>query len=177
LCSVNHQRLYGFPSLREVKMNMQRMRAATLAAVPLVGCAPATPDLAAEGEALMQQSRDWSDQAASGNMEAVMAGWADDAVMMAPDLPPLEGKAAIRQHVEAAMQVTGVTIRWEPRNVHVASSGDVAYMIEQNVTTANDSAGNVITTHGKVVTVWRKDETGAWKNVVDMWNTAPPPTP
>jgi len=25
--------------------------------------------------------------------------------------------------------------------------------------------------------VWRKDSTGKWKNVIDMWNDAPPPKP
>ena len=50
-------------------------------------------------------------------------------------------------------------------------------MIERNVTTVNDSSGTPITTHGKVVTVWRKDSTGTWKNVIDIWNDAPPPKP
>jgi ketosteroid isomerase-like protein len=57
----------------------------------------------------------------------------------------------------------------------VARSGDLAYMIERNVTSFRDSLGNLITTHGKVVTVWRKDPDGSWRNVVDMWNEAPPP--
>ena len=57
----------------------------------------------------------------------------------------------------------------------VKLSGDLAYMIERNVITVNDSLGNPVTTHGKVVTVWRKAADGSWKNVVDMWNEAPPP--
>jgi len=36
--------------------------------------------------------------------------------------------------------------------------------------------GEKIVTHGKVVTIWRKDSDGQWKNVVDIWNAAPPPT-
>ncbi len=28
-------------------------------------------------------------------------------------------------------------------------------------------------THGKVVTVWSKDASGQWKNVIDMWNDPP----
>ena len=49
-------------------------------------------DVEAEGEALMQLSRDWSDLVATGDMDAIMAGWAEDAVMMPPGTPPLEGR-------------------------------------------------------------------------------------
>ena len=38
-----------------------------------------------------------------------------------------------------------------------------------------DSLGNPVTNHGKGVTVWRKESDGSWKNVVDIWNEAPPP--
>ena len=133
------------------------------------------PDLEAEGQALMKHSRDWSRLAATGNLDSILSGWADDAVMMPPGLPPLEGKAAIKQYVEVALKLPGFTISWEPVSVHVAKSGDMAYMIERNTSTLNDSTGKPVTTYGKVVTVWRKDSTGAWKNVVDMWNDAPPP--
>ena len=89
-------------------------------------------------------------------------------------LPPLRGKAAIRQYVEAAAKLPGFQIRWEPESVSVSRSGDLAYMIERNVTTLNDVQGNAVTTYGKVVTVWRKEADGSWRNVVDMWNEAPP---
>ena len=134
-------------------------------------------DLEAEGRALMQLSREWSNRVATGNLDSIMAGWADDAVMMPPGLPPLVGKPAIQAYVEAGMRLPGFSIKWEPVSVHVAQSGDLAYMIERNVSTVNDSTGKPVTTHGKVVTVWRKDATGAWKNVIDMWNEAPPPKP
>ena len=143
----------------------------------LIGCRQPALDLEAEGQALMQLSREWSNRVTTGNLDSIMTGWADDAVMMAPGLPPLEGKQAIRAYVEAGMQLPGFTIKWEPLAVHVARSGDLAYMIERNVSTVNDSSGRPITTYGKVVTVWRKEATGAWKNVIDMWNEAPPPKP
>jgi ketosteroid isomerase-like protein len=142
----------------------------------LVACRPA-PDLASEREALMQVSRDWSNLVATGNIDSIMTGWADDAIMMAPGLPPLEGKAAIRGYVEAAMRLPGFTIEWEPLAAHVAPSGDFAYLIERNKSTVNDSSGKPITTYGKAVTVWRKNASGEWKNVVDIWNEAPPPKP
>ena len=156
---------------------MRRVIAAItiLSAAAVSACAPPSVDLEAESEALMQISRDWSDLVATGNLDTIMAGWADNAVMMPPGMEALEGKAAIRGYLEAAIQIPGFQISWEPVSVHVASGGDMAYMIERNATVMNDALGNPVTTYGKVVTVWRRDAAGSWKNVVDMWNEAPPP--
>ena len=132
-------------------------------------------DLKAEGDALMKLSRDWCAKVATAPIDDWIDFWAEDAVMMAPGLPPLRGKAAIRQYVETAAQLPGFRIRWEPESVYVSQSADMAYMIERNVTTINDSEGNPVTTYGKVVTVWRKAADGSWRNIVDMWNETPAP--
>ena len=123
----------------------------------------------------MQLSRDWSDIYGTNDMESLIAVFAEDAVVMAPGMPPLEGKVAIREFLEAEAEIPGFEISWEPKSVHVAASGDMAYMIESSVITFDDSLGNPVTAHDKIVTVWRKDAEGNWKNVVDMWNEAPPP--
>jgi len=143
--------------------------------LPLAGCAQSDVDREAEGTALMQLSKDWSALVGAGEYEATLNNWAEDAVMLPPGLAALEGRSAIKAYVEAAAQIPGFSISWEPLSVHVSESGDLAYMIERNVITVADSLGNPVTTHGKGVTVWRKDTSGAWRNVVDMWNEAPPP--
>lgn len=130
-------------------------------------------DLALAGEELMQLSRDWSDLVASGNLEAGMEFWAEDAVMLPPDMPILEGREAIREYVEASAELPGFRISWEPITAKVSEAGDMAYMIERNLTELLDEAGNRVEIPGKVVTVWRKDSDGAWRNVVDMWNAVP----
>lgn len=121
----------------------------------------------------MQLSREWSTSASTDSIEKTLSYWADDAVVMPPGQPPLKGKAAIRQMIEGTSKIPGFKISWEPLNVFVSQSGDMAYMIEQNQITMNDSLGRSITEHNKVVTVWRKEPDGKWKNVVDMWNTNP----
>jgi ketosteroid isomerase-like protein len=132
-------------------------------------------DLKFEGDALMQRSREWSAKAATTPIDDWIDFWADDAVIMPPGLPPVRGKAAIRRYVEEAAKLPGFQIRWEPESVCVSRAGDLAYMIERNVTTLDDAQGNPVTAHGKVVTVWRKEADGLWRNIVDMWNEAPAP--
>jgi ketosteroid isomerase-like protein len=123
----------------------------------------------------MQLSRNWSAMVGAGDFEGAIDVWADDAVMLPPDLPALSGKSAIREYVAGAAAIPGFKISWEPQIAHISMSGDLAYLIERNVIEMPGENGEVIVTHGKVVTIWRKDAGGQWKNVVDMWNTMPSP--
>lgn len=152
----------------------------TIAVVALVAltvsCNDSTVDHEAEAEVLMELSREWSDHVASGDIEEAMKFWADDATMMPPDSPILTGKEAIRKYVDAAVEIPGFSISWEPISAHISSAGDMAYMIERNVTEFDDPDAGRVVMHGKVVTVWRKEEDGNWRNVVDIWNAAPAPT-
>lgn len=138
----------------------------------LVGCNQhnAKVDTKSEGEKIMQISRAWSRSASANDIEKTLSYWADDAIVMPPGQPPLKGKKAIRQMIEGTSKIPGFKITWEPLSVSVSTSGDMAYMIEQNQIIFNDSLGKPITEFNKVVTVWRKEADGSWKNMVDMWN-------
>lgn len=140
----------------------------------LIGsCTHKAADTEAIGEELMELSREWSEVAATGNIDSLMTYWADNAVMMPPGQPPLRGKEAIRSFVETGFQAPGFEISWEPLSAHVSELGDMAYLFETNRMAFDDSLGNRVVQHNKVVTVWRKQEDGSWKNVVDMWNEDP----
>jgi len=139
----------------------------------LAGCGKNKIDTKTEGERLMQISREWSKLAATDSAEKTLSYWAEDAVVMSPGQPPIKGKKAIREMIEGASKIPGFKISWEPLSVFVSESGDLAYMIEQNKISVNDSLGNPITEFNKGVTIWRKESDGTWKNIVDMWNADP----
>lgn len=147
----------------------------------LPGCVDDAPppaeavDVAAAEQTLMQRSRDWAATVAAGDMEAALNYWADDAVILAPGMPPIRGRDAIREYLAGTGNIPGFRITWEPLEAHVSSSGDLAYLLERNEISMTDSTGATITEHNKVVTVWARQEDGSWKNVVDAWNAAPPP--
>jgi len=141
----------------------------------LCSCTKPVVNHDADGEKLMQLSRDWSETVASGDGEATLAFWADDATVLPPGMPAFHGKEAIREFLDGMSNIPGFQISWEPISVHIADSGEMAYLIERNVVTMDDPSGMPVTSHGKVVTIWRKDADGNWRNVVDMWNAAPPP--
>ena len=139
----------------------------------LAACDEQQIDTDAEGEKLMQLSREWSKSAAGDDMEKTISYWADDAVVMQPGQPIIRGKQEIRAMLENTSNIPGFQISWEPQEVHVSKEGDMAYMIERNKISFTDSLGNPVTEYNKVTTVWRKQADGSWKNVVDMWNADP----
>jgi ketosteroid isomerase-like protein len=147
----------------------------TLVVVALAACAAEPPSIDTEAEEaeLMRISREWSEVAGSGDLDATLAYWADDAVMMPPGMPPLKGKKAILEFIEASGSIPGSAIRWEPLEAHVSPSGDFAYLLERNEISFQDSTGVQVTEWNKVVTVWRKQADGSWKNVLDIWNADP----
>ena len=128
---------------------------------------------ALELDTLMQTSRDWAKTAASGDVERILSYWADDAVVLEPDKTALIGKAAIRQMVEGSMKIPKFSITWGPETGVISKDGHMGYLIEHNRVTFADSTGKVQTQFGKAVTIWRRDANGAWKCVVDTWNSSP----
>ena len=152
-----------------------RVRKVLLAPVIIAGCASSPDRLNVEDEAaaLMRVSREWSQVAGSGDLERTLSYWAEDAVMMVPGQAPIRGKAAIRNFVESSASLPGFSVRWEPLEVHVSASGDMAYLIERNQFSFRDASGSLVTESNKVVTIWRRQSDGSWKNVIDMWNADP----
>ena len=125
-------------------------------------------DTKAEEEKLMQLSREWSAAAQARDLEKTVSYWADDAIMISAGAPQLKGKAAIREMVARAFQAPDFKISWEPREVRVSESGDMAYILEDSQMSHADSLGNIITEKNQVVSIWHKQADGSWKNVVDI---------
>src|SRR5262245_61769220 len=122
---------------------------------------------------LMQTSRDWAAAAAAGDLERALNYWTDDAIVLPPDQPAAEGKAAIREYLHRAASIPGFSITWEPEAAMISADGEMGYMIERNRVTFTGPAGAPQLQYGKGVTVWRKQADGSWKCVADIWNTNP----
>jgi ketosteroid isomerase-like protein len=140
----------------------------------LIGCTQTTIDPQAEVEKLMQTSHEWSRSVAAGDIDHMLSFWAEDAVMISPFEPTLNGREAIRQMVEESFVVPGFSISWTPLSGTVSKSGDMGYLIEENRISWLDEGGDQVVMQNNVLTVWRKDSDGNWKNVVDIMSPKPP---
>jgi uncharacterized protein (TIGR02246 family) len=140
--------------------------------VVLAGCAPTAPDTAADDAAIRTVSPAWATAYNAGDADALVALYAEDAVVNPPGVPAASGHAAIREYfvkdVDAA-KAAGVVFNLTTSDVGV--SGDLGW--ESGTFTVTDKSGATIET-GKYVSLFQKRD-GKWLLFRDIWNsdTAP----
>jgi ketosteroid isomerase-like protein len=123
---------------------------------------------------LLERDREWSAVASEGkDVERILSFWTDDAKVFPPGAPVIGGKQAIREFVTGSLSIPGFRISWEPEEAVVAAGGDMGYTTGRNHLTMPDAAGNLRTESGRGVTVWRREPDGAWRCVIDIWNSGP----
>ena len=156
------------------------MRWPSLSAVPLllVACTPSTPatfDATAESAKLMQRDAEWADLATAGkDVEKIISYWSDDAVIMEPGQPVVEGKPAIRAYVTQSLNTPGFKIHWVSQKPTFSPDGNVAYMRGVDEMTVPGPKGAPMTLHLQGYSIWRRDPDGQWRCVVDIANEAAP---
>jgi ketosteroid isomerase-like protein len=133
-------------------------------------------DLAAERTRLLQRDAEWATVASEGrDVERILSYWTDDALVLAPGLPAVVGKDALRGYVLGSMQIPGFRITWTSTDVTLSPDGNLAYLFSQNAVTMNTPDGVPHTTAGRAVTIWRRESDGEWRCAVDIWNAEPAP--
>ena len=114
---------------------------------------------------LLDIDRKFSDYALkNGFNEAFIEFAHPDAVLLRENSMPITGKQAITNIYEKS-DTTGIRFSWEPLAGTLAKSGELGY-------TYGIYALQVDTTieKGTYVSVWKKDEQGNWKYVLDSGN-------
>jgi len=153
---------------------------ASLLAVAAVAtsCAGPTFDSKAEAASLLARDAEWAAAASEGkDVEKTVSYWSDDAVIIPPGQPVVEGKAAIRAFVTDSFKIPGFKVHWVSKDVTFSPDGKLAYMRSANEMTVPGPDGKLTQLSGRAVTVWRRDPDGQWRCVVDTWNDPPPTSP
>lgn len=159
---------------------MRKLGVRTTVLTPLVaavllstgGCSSVPKvDLVAEEKAIRAAETAWVDTVPTGDVDKVLAFYAEDAVMLPPGEAVANGKAAIRASWTQLLGLTDLKLTWAPTKVEVAKSGDLAYDVGTYAMSYKDASGKAVNDIGKFSTVWRKGATGGWKVAVDIINT------
>ncbi len=104
-----------------------------LVLVAFISCNQQEVDTKSEGEKLMQTSREWSQAAATRDINKILSYWTDDAVVMSAGEPVLKGKERIRQMVEGSLKIQAFRSagnRKEPKFLKAATS-DIYWKIQK----------------------------------------------
>jgi len=159
-------------------MRVSRYLSLILLALALDSCSQRDFDFKTEGEKLLRRDAEWADLATAGkDVEKVVSYWTEDAVLIFPGQPVLEGKAAIRAYVTASFNTPGFKIHWVSQRPEFSPDGKLAYMRGTDELTVPGSNGGTMTIHLRGISVWRLDPDKQWRCVVDISNEGPPTTP
>jgi ketosteroid isomerase-like protein len=159
-------------------MQPSRYLSLLLLILALDSCSQRDFDSKTEGGKLLRRDAEWADLATAGtDVEKVLSYWSEDAVLIFPGQPVLEGKAAIRAYVTASFNTPGFKIHWVSQRPVFSLDGKLAYMRGTDELTLPGSNGGTMTIHLRGISVWRLDPDKQWRCVVDISNEAPPTTP
>jgi len=149
-------------------------------ALSIGACAPkpATFDASAESALLLRRDAEWANLAAAGkDVDQIVSYWTDDAVVMEPGQPAVEGNTAIRAFVTSSLHTPGFKIHWVSEKPTFSPDGKMAYMRGTDEMTVPGPKGESVTMHLQGYSVWRKDADGQWRCTVDVATEAAPATP
>ncbi len=131
--------------------------------------------LGSDREQLLKRDGEWAKAASEGrDVDRIVSYWTDDGVVLAPGMPAVVGKKAIRAYVQDSLRIPGFKIGWKSTDVTVSSDGTFAYMFGRTSMTRNGPDGTPRTTAVRGVTIWRRDSDGKWRCAVDIWNSEAP---
>jgi ketosteroid isomerase-like protein len=148
----------------------RRIRFAILAAaLTFAGAA-----LAAEGP-LDNMSKVFEDAIRSGDVVAAANLYADDGMILPPNVGAIQGRGAIAAYFKT-MTDNGFSLKLTPTDSWM--DGKLASRTGTYIVV--DKTGKEVE-HGKWLEVWKLQDSGRWLLVRDMWNSSdplpPPPTP
>lgn len=128
-------------------------------------------DVSADRAELLRRDGEWALAASEGtDIERILSFWTDDAVVLAPSLPAVVGKDALRGYVEGSLQIPGFRISWSSTDVSFSPDRRLAYMFSANAVTMIGPDGLPATSPGRGVTIWRREADDQWRCAVDIWN-------
>ena len=108
----------------------------------------------------------------SKDIEKALGFFANDAILMFPNMPAIVGKDNIRAYIKASFADPAFTVQYKIIGVDVAQSGDLGYTQGTLTSATTDpKKGKVVTDRGKWLTVRRKQADGSWKIVRDTWSS------
>jgi uncharacterized protein (TIGR02246 family) len=160
----------------------------TLFLAATIACAPAadegepaagdvvSTDAGTEGdmEAIDALRSSFAAAMSAGDVDGVMATYADDAVQMPPNQPELRGKDAIRARHQEFMDLYELVLENPAEEIVV--KGDWGILRGTYVISGTPKAdGEPIQDTGKYMVTWRRQADGSWRVAHEIWNSDEPP--
>ena len=133
----------------------------------------------ADVQSLKDAEAAWAKVMAAKDFEKTVSYYADDASVLMPNAPAINGKDAIRAAFKPVFDDPNFAMTFQGSRIEVAKSGDLGYTQgAYTMTTTDPKTKKPVTDKGKYLTAYKKQADGTWKAVADMTSSdAPLPVP
>ena len=137
--------------------------------VPVAFACGRTINTVAEVHAIRDTETKWNQDFTARDVERLVDHYTDDAVLMAPGMPPSVGRKDIRKFLTGMVGDPALSLKFSAARINVSASGDLAYSQGSYLMTMTDQyTKRVVHDYGSYVTTYRREADGTWKAVTDI---------
>ncbi len=141
----------------------------------LAGCAHVPPTATSSVSELTALDSRLQKAVEVRDLDLIVSFYAEDAVLLPAAEPTVIGREAIRSEWKHILAIPDFTNSSSLSKVEVSNSGDMAYSMGTYRSTMMGEDGKPTVEPGKWLSVWKRQEDGSWRIVVDTYNTDVPP--
>ena len=127
----------------------------------VLSCQPEVSD----PQVLIEADSNFSKMSENQGIAKAFIHFADTNVVLLRD-NPIKGKPALIDAYKDNMDFD-FSLTWIPEFADIAKSGDLGYTWGKYLISAPDSLGNTMQQTGYYVSVWKRQQDGQWKYVLD----------
>lgn len=137
-------------------------------------CATTTTSTGSEADrvALAALLEAWQDAANRGDWGGVAALYADDAVLMPPNMATARGRGSIREAFAGLGQMSPRDIRLQVQEIEIC--GDTAYEVGTYSMSIQPAGASRIEDRGKYIVIHKRQSDGRWLIARDIFNSDMP---
>jgi ketosteroid isomerase-like protein len=136
---------------------------------PTVGASPK-----ATADTLKQIEAEFMKATAEKGSLGYMSYYAEDSVELPNGGPIIQGKTNIAKGMDFLDNKNNRLI-WTPAGADISASGDLGYTYGTFEFHAKSKDGKPVVEYGKYTSIWRQQNDGSWRVVLDMGNSSPEP--
>jgi uncharacterized protein (TIGR02246 family) len=133
---------------------------------------PVEADSSASRVELGQMNRDFAAAVNARDARAAAALYTEDAVLIPPGEPAVQGRRAIEEYWRGAIETGGIRdVSVETIDAH--SSGSLGYETGRFALTVDGPDGEPLVDKGRYVELLRRESDGTWRSTHGIWNSSP----
>ncbi len=119
-------------------------------------------------EAIEARGGQLAEAANAGDAERASQFYTEDALLMPPGSPKVQGRAAIKDYWQGDIDAGVKDIKFTCQEV--IEAGNMAIEVSSQSASAPTEGGSRTTVAGKYIVIWKKGADGDWYLHRDIWN-------